>query len=1151
MTIAESIVQEYLDHGYNLEALRLLALNRTDDLGKELLDVIEKLSVEKTPAAVEDSGPCETLASAVFETDENALVFVADDEEEVSQEYASQGSDAEHADATAEESIADVLIEEDAEIIAPELATARSDAFKAKVASLIAEEAEKGQSGILTRLWSRVAAKATPAMARHEALYAEGKKKVEMAKDEIKEETAANRESTIAEVESENVVFAAGKESSIAMAEASEIMAEPVDEPMPVAEQVEEAAELPAEMAPVLEQELTDDYLPGSVSGIYSEDATDASDVMLPLSREEAMRALLDAQNVITDRSYSTPDAASEESPAEGRSDGKKRNRKRKGKQADASAQDESLPEIILARGDGTETLCTEDEHEERAQQRDAESQSVVMHFPAPLEEENNHVKVGEPVAECMSEPMSLLTPNDLLDDHSDAAALFSLEREPEHADMETGEEAAITQDVEDEFAEMPGDHLMIISGGGLAADEYAHMLVQESLDADVAEMASEEEVDEEADNVILFSDKYPVFAGIRADEVDEYLNDVDDALLDEESGTALAGAYLRMLPSEPVDEVVDADEQPFAERVLRLIDSGSYDEIDVMESTVDESAGYPTLLHFLAPQNEEAVDAEQEVAQETAAEEPPPLPALEITEPAALVAPEPAPEPEPLFRAIDDNEKELVRRALFGFVVDADDAVAEEEAPGIHAIVREEPEPSPVDELEREAMVRAEMEAEYQERLDEFAARILQAQAATAAETEKVRQKQVELEARNAVIDEMQKRIDAEVMQADSIAGKLAEANSGLDEKDREIKARDKDLEFYSGMKEEHERLYHEFEDLRRGYNEIVSDVLPKLQGERDDLALTVERQCASEDKLRTSLGSVRRRMAVGYSLAGAACLAMCAFPVANWIKSGRVDREMATERQKLAELHDTLQREVQSNIAARNTIVELENKIGTARAQLSDMHKKNQELARLSRQRAPQNQDVAVFKPQPPASGGNPTRASEMALQATVPSGQRLHINQVRDPSGSIEELAMQNRQMNRASDESDQMVRSPEPLRPIALSTVATPESPTRPSNPLRPLPPPAAAAPASKPKTPAVRTGDVATVKVKKGEGVAQVVYRALGSWDPEVIAWVVKENKLTMDKRGNPRIHPDQELRIPTGNQVARSASASAAPSRRR
>ncbi len=62
-------------------------------------------------------------------------------------------------------------------------------------------------------------------------------------------------------------------------------------------------------------------------------------------------------------------------------------------------------------------------------------------------------------------------------------------------------------------------------------------------------------------------------------------------------------------------------------------------------------------------------------------------------------------------------------------------------------------------------------------------------------------------------------------------------------------------------------------------------------------------------------------------------------------------------------------------------------------------------------------------------------------------------------------------------------------------------------------------------------------------MRKGEGVAQVVYRVLNTRDPEVIAWVIRENRIKSDKRKNPVIQPNQELRLPRDGRIGQAASA--------
>ncbi len=160
---------------------------------------------------------------------------------------------------------------------------------------------------------------------------------------------------------------------------------------------------------------------------------------------------------------------------------------------------------------------------------------------------------------------------------------------------------------------------------------------------------------------------------------------------------------------------------------------------------------------------------------------------------------------------------------------------------------------------------------------------------------------------------------------------------------------------------------------------------------------------------------------------------------------------------------------------------------------------------------------------------------------------------MNEVRDPAGSIEQAIALNRQRQSPEQPGNRMARGAAPARPIAMSAVARKDGgggSGKSSGALRPGAGTAAAArqagnvpePKQRAAAPKAREGEVLAT-VKKGEGVAQVVYRELGTWDPEIVSWVIHENGIQLDKRGNPRIHPDQTLRLPRGGRIGQSASA--------
>ena len=1227
MTIAESVVKEYLERGYSLESLRLLAESREQPLGGEMLAIIEALAASGgIPATTEDSGPCETAAYPVARGEEDAVFFIASDDEAVSEDGAVD-FDVMADTVSREESVAEVVI------AGPEGA----GLMETMPPDTVDTGPDTAEQGIWSRLWSKVSGTAdTPALAPsilgrtgglsyEEDVVADAEiagegsdhsaPAMEASASEAFCETVAARMESVSDAIVEEVPeprlpeqecsldtdidVGGGECSAVAMVtpeQASlsetmadgEVVAHPVDE---------HAISTPQTAVPVEQQpfaddlaaqaEISADYIPGSVSDLYDglenpelvplaespaadsarasemeekafgEAATESLSVIEAEKRrlDEAQAAIASAARETTSAfpaaelstaACAEPAVSDSKSPAENRQESRRERRRRersekkkqkRAKKAPASAE---LPEIVLTRSEGTETMSVIDETAaseeppEAPRAREPELASATeSDLPAPVAdasevEESAGVR-EEDAAPQMSEPMSLLTPNDVIEDDSQivedssavSAAQASSDSAVEGLEVDGGTEESVrhlclvdsgmdgsseTPDTDSDSdvvdsANDPvlffsgNDHLMIIAGGGVTEEECAKLAIEDlSLESATEEdAAADAETEPSGNNVILFSEKFPVFAGICSGE-EEFCGD--------ESAEAEADSY---------------------HPVLHMLSSPEADVEDGESALRDEEEQGETALSTAAP-----------------------LPLLESTVVFDLGELEYA---GPGVNRLDDDARFALVRAMLGSG-SVEDCLAEPTAEADiergHVIVAQEPEPEPDDSFEREAAVREEMEREYQTRLDEFAARLLDMQSAVAAGESLVRDKKTELDAKGAIIAEMQKRLDEEVGSGRKMAANLIAAKA-------ETKAREEELERFNGMQDEHQRLYKEFEDLRRAYNEVVADVMPGLQNERDDLALTVERQSGNEERLRSSLGSARKRLAVGYSLAGAACLALIALPVSNWLKSGQDDKQIAMEHQKVTELQDTLQREVQQNIDSQSTIVELRNKVEMARAQIADLQGKNKELARVSsRTTTPQSQGLAVFRPNEPASSGTPTRASDMALQATTQPGGRLHVNEIRDPAGSIEQLASMNRQQN--SQQNTQLARAPQSTtRPIAMSSVARVEP--RQGNGLRPTsaPPASSVAPAQRQSETAgaqrqragaatARPGEV-LAKVKKGEGVAQVVYRELGTWDPEVVAWVIRENGITNDRRGNPRIHPDQVLRLPKGGRLNQAASA--------
>ncbi len=849
----------------------------------------------------------------------------------------------------------------------------------------------------------------------------------------------------------------------------------------------------------------------------------------------------------------------------------KKRRRKK------AKADKAALPEIVLTRSEGTETLTPVAEAESEAGEflaavDESDNFETGAADPATIAEHAYSQDASVPVADAavtdaaddavaaavaaadadadsdavseqprMSRPMSLVTPNDVFEDADSAsfvtlfaAAMADMEG-PQLSIVKTDDaagqeedslagdgETAFDNDVADTFS--GDDHYMIIANGGVHEDEIAALhlvasdndeVVEEESAADSAapvlhtidtaeggddsedavESAEGEDAFDGGANVILFRENFPFLA---------QNNDDDDA---DNDGAAMleGGPVLHLLP--PVEEA-------------------ARDDSAVAEAGAEAEAGVKAIAM-----------AEQPLLENTLS------PVEEPSFPAALVLAAPAGD------HLTAESRAGILMAMYGpgtvddLVEPADSipytdgaASAEED----HAIVSMEPFPDYPLLLEKEQELRRDLEDEYQVRLDAFAARLLDVQTAGAQTEEKLQNAKAELDARAAVLEEMKNRLAKEEEAKADLARRLECTTS-------EMNSRERELDRVRGLRDEHQRLFNEFEDLRKAYNEVVTGVMPTLQNERDDLALTVERQCAEERQVRSQLGATRRRLTVGYGLGVAASLVLIALPVANWLKSSERARETAESEQLLSELRDNLHNEVEQNIRAQNEIVELQNKIGLARAQIVDLQSKNQELAQVRTRVMQPDSDIAVFRPES-ATGGTPTRASTMALQATPPASGRLHVNEVRDPAGSIEQVVAMNRARNQ---DGDQVAVRPagngQAGGRMQVSAVARTDARSlRPGGDVARINAQSNAGQpgrTSQAKPQATAKPGEMLATVKKGEGVAQVVYRVLGTWNPEVVAWVIRENKIKSDRRGNPIIQPNQQLRLPNEGNIGQAASA--------
>lgn len=1201
MTSAELIVKQYLDRGYSLESLRLLAESREQPLGAAMLAVIDRIEGDaEMVACEEDSGPCETAVYPVSDGDEEGVFFVADDEAEVSGmdgiDFDVMADTAGEAPASLEESVAEVLVGDAGE----ETAHAPQE-----TEALAAGLTDSEKQGLWSRLWTRVAAAST-AEAQYGpcAAHAADAPAEEPAADEnagmLAEISASEAlceaimEESVAEVEPEMSFEPAVAPEAIANDEQEEEqMLADADGPMAMENEDPAAVSLDAEedgetMEAAAQSEISSDYLPGSAADLY-----DTTEEFNRERIEEQKRRLLEAQEALQETVEAQEnavvqedDAAEDEAmlsfesdvvamdevapPAENEPEAEVVNEPEAAVEEPVAEQNETFEPEAVAEDEIAEE--TENESAAEAQpETEAIAEEPAAELSMPLEPEAEmqpEALVEEPAASEEMVATTIEQPEDLAAQVSVPAAP-SLSEAKRSARRERRRERARKRkekrDAVKAAADLPEivlsssegtETLSILDEAVSGEAEAAPMLP--ALAADVADepAAFAEEAAPpmgEAMGLItpmdVFEDDSQIIdepAAAVSEEEEAVENplealialsaeqeEVQDEAAAEDDAAFYAGGddHLMIIANggAELEQAEEADPEAAEERNVILFSQmfpafvGVADGEEEEEEASLPAENYLRMLPFAQAEEsdemEEAVEEAEPVAEALA--EPEPLAAVAE----AAAAPE-AP------AQMDDYLSEATRLDLLRMFYGApepEDAVMDEllEDAGSHSLVVSiDPEPTVDELLAKEAAIRSEMEQEYQIRLDGFACRLLDVQAASVVCENALREKRAELATRDTALEEVKNRLDEMEKREKELLARIEAADAAGREKDTELGR-------FQGMRDEHQRLYNEFEDLRKAYNEVVSDVMPGLQQERDDLAFTVERQCGEEKELRSTLGSARRRLAVGYSLGAAAAAMLVALPVMNWFKSSGHEKELALEHQKVSELRENLQREVRQNIDGKNMITELENKVKMARTQINQLQNKNQELVRIQQDAAKNAQGgLAVFKPTESGAVGTPTRTTTMALQGTPAPGGRLHVNEVRDPAGSIEQTVTDNRVRNAAAPQ----------MAAIPLNSVARSDSRNGTTRPNTQRPNGTQQPEQKKASAPVAREGEVLAT-VKSGEGVAQVVYRQLGTWDPEVVRWVIQENKIKTDKRGNPVIHPNQVLRLPKDGRAGQAASA--------
>lgn len=330
--------------------------------------------------------------------------------------------------------------------------------------------------------------------------------------------------------------------------------------------------------------------------------------------------------------------------------------------------------------------------------------------------------------------------------------------------------------------------------------------------------------------------------------------------------------------------------------------------------------------------------------------------------------------------------------------------------------------------------------------------------------------------------------------------AGKLVTHNRQLEAllagREKETAALRSELQAQAGrieelaLRDQESLRYKErLEELQLEYNILTSEVLPGLQADKEELVEFVGEESDRCIQLQTVAAQRARRSSYSIAIAAAACLMMVLTPAFSW-------HNQEIERLKNEEAYGTRLAQAESvQQALRAERNDINNRLQSVQAQYNQ--EREEWSARLvalteggsgvpdSQVRAVKTSDGGAYDPalfdMPPTTG------NDGGAKAT-------HYNGITN----VDEWRLT---------QDTRTVREPgeQPEDKVAV----------------------------------VVNNADAyKTVKVRRGEGLSQVLWRVYGNSSPEMLRHVAKLNKLSTDKRGNPSLQMDQQLKLPADPRTA-------------
>lgn len=272
--------------------------------------------------------------------------------------------------------------------------------------------------------------------------------------------------------------------------------------------------------------------------------------------------------------------------------------------------------------------------------------------------------------------------------------------------------------------------------------------------------------------------------------------------------------------------------------------------------------------------------------------------------------------------------------------------------------------------------------------------------------------------------------------------------------------------------------------QELQRDYNILQNETLPNLQSDKDDLVALVGEEIARAEQYDNIISLKSRRASYATTLAAAACVMMVLMPIFAWNNYDTKKMELTAQADAMMAQAEGLRKTLENERAL------LHDKVQAMQTALkkADSEKKAwaSQMATLQTER--QDYETRLAKLQ---NVENKLTDDVKALHGNAAVVQYNEVLGVRE--------WQQQHAKNTATPANNRLTKNEKTI-------------------------------------TDGKVTERVA--KVKRGEGLSQLLWRVYGRSSPELVQQIAKHNHLPLDARGNPTLQIGQEIRLPDNLSTA-------------